>query len=64
MKETNYQALNQELAEILQKLQTEDLSVDAAISLYERGTVITKELEKYLKTAENRITKAKGKSDT
>lgn len=57
MKEVDYQALNTELTEILAKLQSEDLSVDEALKGYERGIAITKELEKYLKTAENKVAK-------
>lgn len=63
MKEVNYQELNEALSEILRKLQTEDLSVDEAIQHYERGMEINKQLEKYLKTAGNKITKIKGESE-
>lgn len=55
MKEVDYQALNTELSEILAKLQSDDLSVDEALKGYERGIAITKDLEKYLKTAENKV---------
>jgi exodeoxyribonuclease VII small subunit len=57
MKEVDYQALNAELSEILATLQSEDLSVDQALKGYERGIAITKELEKYLKSAENKVVK-------
>jgi exodeoxyribonuclease VII small subunit len=60
MKEIDYQALNTELSEILARLQSEDLSVDEALKGYERGIAITKELEKYLKTAENKVSKIRG----
>lgn len=63
MKEIDYQALNAELSEILAKLQSEDLSVDEALKGYERGIAITKELEKYLKTAENKVTKIRAAHD-
>lgn len=48
-----------ELDEILTKLQSNDLDVDEAIKLYERGMEVAKEIEKYLKEAENKITKIK-----
>lgn len=55
----DYAALNEELDTILAKLQSDQLDVNDAIGLYERGMHITKELEAYLKTAENKITKIK-----
>lgn len=63
MKEIDYGALNEELDVILAKLQSDDLDVNEAISLYERGMQITKDLEAYLKTAENKITKLKASFD-
>jgi exodeoxyribonuclease VII small subunit len=63
MKEIDYQALNDELNEILAKLQSDDLSVDEALKGYERGIAITKELEKYLKTAENKVSKIRSAHD-
>ncbi len=56
---SNYAGLSQELNEILTKLQSSDLDIDEAIKLYERGLNIANQLEKYLKTAENKITKLK-----
>ena len=58
-KKTDYQALNQELDTLLLRLQAEDIDVDEAVALYERGIAITKELETYLKQAENTIAKIK-----
>ena len=54
-KTADYTALNNELDTILSKLQSDQLDVHDAIQLYERGMQITKELEAYLKTAENKI---------
>lgn len=62
-KEIDYSALNQELDSILAKLQSDELDVNDAIALYERGMEITKQLETYLKTAENKITKLKASFD-
>lgn len=51
----NYQTLKDELDEILTDLQRDDLDVDAALQKYRRGLELVKELEAYLKTAENTI---------
>lgn len=58
-KKTDYKALSSELDEILSKLQSADLDVDEAVKMYERGMTIAKELEAYLKEAENKVTKIK-----
>jgi exodeoxyribonuclease VII small subunit len=58
-KKSDYKSLNAELDEVLLKLQSEDLDVDAAVALYERGIEITKELEQFLKEAENKVSKIK-----
>lgn len=58
-KTTDYRKLNAELETILAKLETNDLDVDEAIKQYQRGTEIVAELEKYLQTAENKVTKVK-----
>jgi len=58
-KKIDYKALNRELDDILVKLQSEDLDVDAAVELYERGIKITKEIEAYLQDAENKVSKIK-----
>lgn len=58
-KKSDYKALNTELDEILLNLQSEDLDVDEAVKLYERGIDITQELENYLKEAQNKVSKIK-----
>lgn len=58
-KKTDYKALNRELDELLAKLQDDELDVDEAVTLYERGIAITSELEAYLKHAENTVAKIK-----
>ncbi len=55
----NYKALSNELDEVLAKLQSDDLDVDQAVALYERGMKLAKELEAYLKDAKNKVTKIK-----
>lgn len=61
---TDYKKLSAELDEILAKLQSPDLDVDEALKAYERGVAITKELETYLKEAENKIQKIQGTNNT
>ena len=62
-KEINYQELSSELDTILAQLQTDDVDIDKAIKLYERGIEISKQLETYLKTAQNKVTKLKQSFD-
>lgn len=50
-------ALSQELDDILAQLQSDDIHVDKALELYQKGIAITAQLDSYLKTAENKITK-------
>lgn len=63
-KEINYQELSKELDTILAQLQTDDFDIDEALKLYERGISISKQLESYLKEAENTVTKLKASFDT
>jgi exodeoxyribonuclease VII small subunit len=51
-----YRELMEELDVVMQALQTTDLDVDAAIVQYEKGIGITRQLESYLATAENKLT--------
>jgi exodeoxyribonuclease VII small subunit len=54
-KPLNYRALNSELDDILVSLQSGELDIDEAVKAYERGAIIVKQLETYLKTAENTV---------
>lgn len=56
-KNVDYKSLSAELDEVLEKLQAGEVDVDEAVKLYERGMAITKQLEAYLKTAENKVRK-------
>lgn len=58
-KATNYKQLSAQLDDIMAKLQSEDIDIDEAIKLYEQGSTIVKQLETYLKTAENKVIKLK-----
>ncbi|HVA10576.1 MAG TPA: exodeoxyribonuclease VII small subunit [Candidatus Dormibacteraeota bacterium] len=57
----NYQAMKYELENIMSKLQAEDLDVDEALKLYERGLELVKQLDNYLKTAENTVLELKAR---
>lgn len=62
-KAINYQAQNSELETILARLQSGELDIDEALVQYSRGMAIIEELRKYLKEAENKVTKIKQKFD-
>jgi len=59
--EIDYQMLQQELDDILDNLQREDTDVDDALKQYERCLIIIKDLEAYLKKAENTVTELQAK---
>ena len=59
-KEPDYRAMSDELETIVADLQQDDIDVDEAMQKYERGLELIKLLEKYLKTAENKIEKLNG----
>jgi exodeoxyribonuclease VII small subunit len=59
----NYQQLRQELDTVLTELQREDLDVDKALEYYQRGLELSRQLNKYLREAENKIQDIKGKFD-
>ena len=58
-KKLSYQKLSTELDTILGELQGGELDIDEAVKKYERGMAIVKELQTYLKTAENTVKKVK-----
>ncbi len=58
-KEFNYQQLSQQLESILNDLQNGNLDIDDAIKQYEQGMKIVKQLQTYLKEADNKVTKIK-----
>lgn len=56
-KKLSYQELNTELELILTQLQSGEMDIDDALSAYERGQIIVKELQAFLSNAENKIKK-------
>lgn len=55
----SYDHLKSELDSIMLELQREDLDVDQALKYYQRGLELVRQLEDYLKTAENTVTELK-----
>jgi exodeoxyribonuclease VII small subunit len=62
-KKIDYPALQAELDSILSDLQRDDSDVDAALVHYARGLEIIKQLEAYLKKAENSVRELKASFD-
>jgi exodeoxyribonuclease VII small subunit len=60
----NYEELKKELDLIMEELQREDLDVDMALTHYKRGLELTKEIESYLKNAENKVIELKANFET
>lgn len=52
-----YRQIKSELDAVLLWFESEDIDVDEAIEKYKHARKLTKELETYLKNAENSITK-------
>jgi exodeoxyribonuclease VII small subunit len=55
----SYRVLNEELEEVIQKLQSEGLDVDEVVKEYQKGINLVETMETYLKSAKNKITKIK-----
>lgn len=51
--------MSQQLDTIMAQLQEENIDIEEAVKLYEQGTSLIKELEKQLRTAQNRVKKIK-----
>lgn len=58
-KKRSYQDMMNELELLLAAMQSSDIAVDEALEKYERGQQLIRELDMYLETAENTITKRK-----
>lgn len=62
-KEVNYKELKDELDDIMLKIQDEELDIDVALQLYKRGLELIKQLEDYIKSAENKVSELHAKFD-
>lgn len=58
-KPQTYEEMKRELDGLMLELQREDIGVDQALHYYERGLELVKQIEEYLKTAENQLVKLK-----
>jgi len=60
----SYEALKSELDQVMAELQREELDIDTALKHYQRGLELVKQLEAYLKTAENTVKELKASFKT
>jgi exodeoxyribonuclease VII small subunit len=51
----NYREMATELEQIMMWFESGDIDIDEAVKKYEEATKLLDEMEKYLKTAENKI---------
>lgn len=51
----SYRELQTELDSVLAQLQSSELDIDKALTLYKQGQKLIEELEEYLQTAKNEI---------
>jgi exodeoxyribonuclease VII small subunit len=58
----NYSEAIAELEEITSYLESAEVDLDEAIKKFDRGSELANQIEKYLKTAENKIRSIKEKS--
>ncbi len=61
-KAKSYDELKSELDAIMLELQGDGVGVDQALKSYQRGLELVKELEAYLKTAENKVRELKAEN--
>jgi exodeoxyribonuclease VII small subunit len=60
-KSFNYQEKTAKLETMIASLESGELDIDEALKIYTNAQQLIQELEDYLKTAENKITKLKTK---
>ena len=58
-----YSSLSSELEALLAKLQAPDIAIDEALTLYERGLALARQIEVQLVAAENRIEQLRQRYD-
>lgn len=56
-KSKTYAQLSQELAKIIEWFESDQVDLDSAIDKYDEATKLIAQMEKYLKSAENKIKK-------
>ena len=57
----SYKEIRDELNVLIDKLQDDNTDIDSVIELYQKGQSLVKELESYIKNAENKIKQIKPK---
>jgi exodeoxyribonuclease VII small subunit len=57
----SYVKLQSELAEIIEWFESDQVNVDKAVDKYEQALELIDQLEKHLKTAQNKVRKIKAK---
>ncbi len=55
--ERNYQKMSAELAGVIEWFESDQVNLDEAVNKYEQALALIAEIEKYLKTAENKVKK-------
>lgn len=63
VKSKNYQQMAEELAGLIEWFEGSEVNLDDAVAKYEQAMELLKQMEEYLKTAENKITKISAKFD-
>jgi len=58
--EKSYSQLSAELAEIIEWFEAGDADLDQALAKYQKASELIEQMEKYLKTATNKIKKITG----
>ena len=58
---SSYSQMLAELQEIIDWFESDDVDLDAAVEKYQQANDLIDQLEKYLKTAENKVRKVAGK---
>mgnify|MGYP001019077657 CR=1 FL=1 len=61
--EKSFRQMQEELDQILMKMQSADGDIDESIKSYEDGLKLIQQMEEYLSQAENKIKKIKAKFD-
>ncbi len=56
-KNNDYKSMSNRLDEIVLQMQNDETSIDEMIKLYEEGIHLSRDIEVYLKSAENKLKK-------
>jgi exodeoxyribonuclease VII small subunit len=56
-----YQQMTDELAQLVEWFESDKVNLDEAVAKYEQAMELLKQMEDYLKTAENKVKKIKAK---